>query len=91
MSIESDYSKYLEKSEIEFDKMCSRCGECCGSKDDPCDQLARDKTGTYFCECYDTRFGPQKTLSGNPFTCVSIREHLRHKSLRPSCKYLPLC
>ncbi|MFA5362698.1 MAG: hypothetical protein WC335_05560 [Candidatus Omnitrophota bacterium] len=74
----------------EYESLCRRCGACCGAFDgDPCANLRKsaDNNG-YFCKVYDTRLGPQKTVSGKPFTCVLIRENLKKSSLPfPGCPY----
>jgi len=81
------YKQFLQEKDQKFESICKRCGECCGSLDDPCTNLQENGDGTYLCNGYDDRLGPQKTVSGNEFTCVSIREHIAHKSLRQNCSY----
>ena len=46
-----------------------------------------NRYGTYLCKIYDKRFSPQKTVSGKPFNCVSIRDHIAKKCLPPNCAY----
>ena len=81
------YSRYLEGKEDEFEAVCINCGVCCGTEDDPCDNLRKNKDGKYFCINYLKRIGPQKTVSGKAFNCVSIKEHIRSRTLRPGCPY----
>ncbi len=81
------YETYLHRKEENFESLCTRCGDCCGAYDDPCRNLIKLEDGTYFCEDYKNRLGPQKTVSGKEFQCVSIREHIAKGSLRPRCAY----
>lgn len=81
------YKKFLVEKELEFESICNRCGECCGSKDDPCRNLVKNHDGTFYCKDYDNRLGPQITVGGHKFNCVSIREHIRGKTLRQNCAY----
>jgi len=83
------YQRYQQGKFEYFEHVCSHCGECCGSQDgDPCENLRRDSvTGRYFCSVYDTRLGPQKTVSGRFFNCVPIRDIIRQGLLRPGCAY----
>ncbi|MFH1799149.1 MAG: hypothetical protein ABH844_07440 [Candidatus Omnitrophota bacterium] len=81
------YSQYTKEKENKFEAVCARCGQCCGALDDPCQNLAKDESGRYFCKDYKNRLGPQKTASGNFFNCVPIREHISHSTLRPACAY----
>ena len=83
----SDYNKYLEDKEGEFEAICLKCGACCGALDDPCYNLVQTEDGKYFCRDYDSRIGLQKTVSGNSFHCVSIREHITTGTLHPGCSY----
>ncbi|MBD3379182.1 MAG: hypothetical protein GF408_01825 [Candidatus Omnitrophica bacterium] len=81
------YEMYSRRQKKEFEDICSRCGECCGAKDDPCVSLAMTKDGKYCCRDYKNRLGPRKTVSGKSFTCVTIREHINSGTLRPGCAY----
>jgi len=82
------YIKYSKTEEEKFEAVCKRCGECCGALDDPCRNLVKNKTNDqWFCKDYKDRYKQQKTISGNSFTCVSIREHMRNGSLRLNCAY----
>ena len=81
------YEKFAEKSEKEFEAICSRCGECCGAGNGPCKNLKKLEDDTYICRSYKDRLGAQETVSGQTFNCVSIREHIRNKTLPPGCSY----
>ncbi|MFC1480198.1 hypothetical protein ACFL5Y_01975 [Candidatus Omnitrophota bacterium] len=81
------YDKYLRQQGEEFESICTRCGQCCGALDDPCQNLAELDDGMYFCKDYENRLGPQKTAAGKPFNCVPIREHLSKSTLRQNCAY----
>ena len=81
------YKKHMADKEEEFESLCRRCGECCGSSDEPCQNLAKKDDGTFFCKDYENRLGPQKTTSGKFFNCILIRGHVAKDSLRPNCAY----
>ena len=81
------YQTYLTDAEAEFEAICACCGACCGALDDPCSNLSKSKDGKFLCKSYDNRIGPQLTVSGHPFNCVSIRQHIAAASLRPGCAY----
>lgn len=86
----TDESKYLRlqrSREMEFEAACKRCGACCGAQDDPCMNLAEVEKGTYVCQAYAHRLGPQRTVSGKAFNCVDIREHISSGTLREGCGY----
>ena len=70
------YLKYLEEKEKEWEGLCRRCGGCCGAYDDPCLHLRGDKKGEYYCEIYFRRFGLRKTVGGEEFNCVPVKEIL---------------
>jgi len=82
------YQKHILKQEEEFEAVCSRCGGCCGAFDDPCSNLDKSETGQYFCKDYSSRLGPQRTVLGSSFTCVSIQRHIEKDTLRAGCAYL---
>jgi len=72
------YEKYQKEAQIKHEALCARCGACCGSKDgDPCIYLKQEPSGKYHCDIYEARFGPHKTISGDDFVCVPIREVFR--------------
>jgi hypothetical protein len=82
-----DYTAYLSRKHGEFERICAQCGACCGADDDPCAWLRASPDGRYYCRDYDNRLGEKKTVSGNVFECVSIREHIAADTLRPRCAY----
>ena len=84
---EKRYKNYFRNREKKFESVCVRCGKCCGALDDPCRNLIKTADGTYFCKDYENRLGPQRTVSGKVFNCVSIREHIAKGTLRPDCAY----
>lgn len=81
------YEKYTTDEEQKFESICKRCGECCGKMDDPCENLKKRDVDESFCAIYPDRFGQRKTVSGNTFRCVSIRDHITQQTLRPNCSY----
>ncbi len=66
--------KHLEAKEKEQDDLCLRCGACCGAYDDPCEHLRKDKEATFYCKIYSQRLGTRKTVGGELFQCVMIKE-----------------
>jgi len=74
---EKRYKKLQERQLIEYEARCTRCGACCGAFDgDPCEHLAKLKSGYYKCRVYKNRFGDHKTIKGDLMECVPIREIL---------------
>ena len=71
---ESDYYKVLEQNDKEWEDLCIRCGGCCGAFDDPCLYLKKDKDSKTYCEIYAYRLGIQKTVKGEEFKCVPVKE-----------------
>ncbi len=71
-----EYQKNLEKKEREWERLCLRCGACCGAYDDPCQHLKQDENSKYYCEIYPQRFGIRKTVGGDIFKCVAIKKLL---------------
>ena len=71
-----DYLSCLENKEREWEKLCLRCGGCCGAYDDPCLRLKKDKKNRFYCEIYSDRFGTRKTVKGEEFNCVPVKEIL---------------
>jgi hypothetical protein len=69
-----EYQQYLNSKQQEWENLCIRCGGCCGGFDDPCLHLKKDNDNKYFCEIYQARFGQRKTVNGNKFNCVPIKE-----------------
>ena len=82
------YNALQEESLLRFESICTRCGRCCGSKDgDPCAKLRTDSEGKYYCEIYEQRLGPQKTVRDRIFNCVPISEVIKYGYARPDCAY----
>ncbi len=76
---ESDLGQYLrslEAGEKKWEGLCKRCGACCGAYDDPCEYLRKGKEGKYYCDIYPRRFGRRRSVKGEEFRCVSIKEIL---------------
>jgi len=69
-------NKYLEEKEKDWESICLRCGACCGAYDDPCEHLKKDNQGLYYCDIYANRLGKRKTVSGDVFWCVPVKEIL---------------
>jgi hypothetical protein len=65
---------YFSDQEKQWEKLCLRCGGCCGAFDDPCKHLKKGKNTAYYCEIYPKRLGLRETLAGEKFNCVSICE-----------------
>ncbi len=70
------YVDYFQKKEKEWEGLCSRCGGCCGAYDDPCQHLKKDKSDKFCCEIYTARFGMKKSVRGEKFDCVLVKEVL---------------
>jgi hypothetical protein len=69
--------QYLRKKDQEYERLCLRCGACCGALEpDPCAHLKKDEKGKYFCEIYPERLGLRKTVRGKFFLCVPIKKIL---------------
>ncbi|PIU41546.1 MAG: hypothetical protein COS99_04845 [Candidatus Omnitrophica bacterium CG07_land_8_20_14_0_80_42_15] len=74
---EHRYIEYQNRKKIEYEKLCKRCGVCCGLRDRaPCEHLVIAAGGTYRCDIYEERFGIRKTVSGKEIKCVPIRSML---------------
>lgn len=69
--------EYLEEKEHQWESLCIRCGGCCGAFDDPCRHLKKTKSNKTYCEIYENRFGLRKTVSGEEFRCVPVKEIIR--------------
>ncbi|MCK4810326.1 MAG: hypothetical protein KAS99_05265 [Candidatus Omnitrophica bacterium] len=68
------YLKNLKKRQNKWENICIRCGACCGAYEDPCKYLKKEASGKYSCEIYDQRLGLRKTVGGEKFRCVPIKE-----------------
>ncbi len=82
------YEKYLKEESVKYESLCLRCGECCGINNDPCANLIIEEGGRCACRVYESRLGPQKTVSGKGFTCVPIKENIRRGDCDPNCVYI---
>ena len=74
-----EYRRHQAKQEQEWEARCHRCGACCGAQDDPCRNLIPLGEGRYRCSDYANRLGMQKTISGESFRCVPIRNILKKR------------
>jgi uncharacterized cysteine cluster protein YcgN (CxxCxxCC family) len=81
------YGSYLELKEKEYESLCLRCGKCCGALDDPCENLEKLPSGAFACKSYSNRLGIRKTIKGNYFTCVPIKDLARKDALPYGCAY----
>lgn len=73
---DKEYKEWLQNSQVKWESLCGRCGACCGSVEDPCENLAKDDNGQYYCVDYKNRFGKHKTVGGHTIRCVPIRKIL---------------
>jgi hypothetical protein len=88
------YQEWFTAKNEEWEAKCTRCGACCGSLEDPCENLRKDKTNKYYCAVYDKRFGLWHTISGKEINCVPIREKLTKGHSWPGdehCGYKKVC
>ena len=76
MGIKGSYEQWVRLKSLEWEAKCTRCGACCGSLEDPCENLRQGDDGRCSCVVYDNRFGTWKTVSGKPLLCVPIRQKL---------------
>jgi len=70
------YDRWVSFKASAWESQCTRCGACCGALDDPCENLRKDQDGRFYCAHYDKRLGPWHTVSGQPLTCVPVREKI---------------
>lgn len=71
------YEEYLRSAQKAHESRCARCGACCGLfESDPCLKLVLDGDNRTHCADYENRFGLQRSVNGNEFRCVSLREIL---------------
>ena len=75
--MKSKVQGYLGKKEREWEKLCVRCGGCCGAYDDPCLHLKKRRNNKYFCAIYKNRFGTRKTVNGEEFDCVLVKDIIK--------------
>jgi len=81
------YESYLAMKEKEYESLCLRCGQCCGVSNDPCQHLERLADRSYVCKIYNNRLGTHKTVKGNNFTCVPIKDLVKKSALFHGCAY----
>jgi uncharacterized cysteine cluster protein YcgN (CxxCxxCC family) len=83
------YENKIAAKKAEFESLCVRCGECCGAYDgDPCQNLQFDTcSNSYYCQDYENRLGPQKTIAGKLFECVPILENIKRGCYHEKCAY----
>jgi uncharacterized cysteine cluster protein YcgN (CxxCxxCC family) len=73
----NDLDQWLFRKDQEWESLCTNCGACCGSKEDPCENLAFTPDGRSYCRVYAARFDREhRTISGAPVRCVPIRNKL---------------
>ena len=86
------YLNYFKQKESEWESLCINCGGCCGAYDDPCVHLKKNNSGKSYCEIYEKRFGLKKSINGEEFNCVMIKEilhtHWKNDHLCSYKKYL---
>jgi hypothetical protein len=82
-----EYEAYLKLKEDGHESRCLRCGVCCGALNDPCQHLQQLDGNKYTCKIYDNRFGIHKTIKGNSFTCVSIKDLIKKSAVAYNCAY----
>jgi hypothetical protein len=71
------YETYLKSRAEDHEAACIRCGACCGALEaDPCSHLVKGADGKYLCTTYENRLGLQKTVLGQEFRCVPVRNIL---------------
>ncbi|MBU2043944.1 MAG: hypothetical protein KJ977_04890 [Candidatus Omnitrophica bacterium] len=71
-----EYQEALLGQEKKWEGLCRRCGGCCGAYDDPCQHLKGDAKSGFYCTIYPQRFGLKKTVNGEEFDCVLVKEIL---------------
>ncbi|MFA4991394.1 MAG: hypothetical protein WC569_02320 [Candidatus Omnitrophota bacterium] len=87
---EALYNQIQDRKYLEHEALCGHCGACCGLLEgDPCEHLKKGEDARYFCDIYEERFGPHRTVKGEPLLCVPIRNML-HKTWwgRNNCAYV---
>ncbi|MBL7157027.1 MAG: hypothetical protein ISS92_02565 [Candidatus Omnitrophica bacterium] len=83
------YQNHLKDEFLKYEAMCAQCGQCCGANtNDPCANLEALGNGKYACRAYETRLGIQKTVKGNIFICVSIKDNIQKGFYSSKCTYI---
>lgn len=72
----------------EMDK-CKRCGDCCWLNGQPCENLKR-KGNRFFCKIYGRHEGIRKTVIGEEFNCILIKEAIKKGFFSSRCGYVYL-
>ncbi|MBF0595121.1 MAG: hypothetical protein HQL22_09145 [Candidatus Omnitrophica bacterium] len=67
-------NNWLSSKHHEWESLCRNCGACCGAFEDPCEHLHIGQEGKSTCLVYEHRLGPRKTVSGQSFNCINIRQ-----------------
>ena len=81
--------RWFPGAEFYEEGLCKRCGVCCGATDgDACEHLRQDADGLWFCEIYEARLGPHRTVRGHLFDCVPIRRVVEHGGGYACCAYV---
>ena len=92
MVSELEYQNILKQKQEQWELLCYRCGGCCGAYDDPCLHLRKNDQGKFYCDIYSERLGVRKTVSGEEFNCVFVKEiintHWKNDHLCVYKKYL---
>ena len=70
----TECQEHLKIKQQEWEKLCIRCGGCCGAYDDPCQHLLENEHSQFYCSIYAKRFGTRKSVKGEEFDCVTIKE-----------------
>lgn len=68
------YLRHLKFKENEWENLCIKCGACCGAYDDPCRHLKKSGNNKFYCRIYSNRLGTRKTIGGEEFDCVLVKE-----------------
>ena len=84
----SEYEARLIEQEGEYELRCNRCGKCCGVNNDPCINLLKLANERYHCRDYANRFRMHKTIGGNTFHCIPIKELVKKGTAPESCAYI---
>lgn len=71
----------------DYESICKRCGRCCGSMDDPCEDLITS-AGRYLCIDYQNRFGLHRSINGTQFYCMEIKNLIKNGTAPLSCAYV---
>ncbi|MBF0511576.1 MAG: hypothetical protein HQL13_04515 [Candidatus Omnitrophica bacterium] len=70
------YHEWMVSQNKVWEEKCFCCGSCCGSLEDPCENLQKGLNGKFYCSVYDKRLGEWRTISGQVLRCVPIRDKI---------------